>query len=94
VVGVVALAWMAAVWASRQPRVKTASPPRRVRLAGLRFIALLTTLTAMVSGVRAVAEHGLDKPRLLVVAVMVGSITGAALAATSYALAHGPPRSH
>jgi len=90
VAGVAALAWMALSWARRQPRVEIALPPRRVRLAGLAFIALFTALTAMASGVRAVAELGTDQPRVLVVAVVVGSVTGAALAVTSYALANAP----
>lgn len=34
---------------------------------------------------------GTDRPRILLVAVVVGAMTGAALAVTSYALANGPP---
>ena len=84
--GMAALGFFVLVWAQRQPRVPVQRPPARHRLIAVNAIVAFTLAVAAANTLR-ISEAGATKIRVLVVAAVLGAMTGGTIALTAYAAA-------
>lgn len=86
-VGLVVLGAAVISWSQRQPLVAVVQPPARRRMAGAASIAMFTLAMGLLNVARMVAGGGTPSARSVVVAGVIGLMSGAAAAVTAYGVA-------
>ena len=85
-VGMAVLGLAVLMWASRQPRVHVQMPPARDRLIAVNAIVAVALAAAAMNTLR-MSESGVTATRVLIVAALLGAMTGGTIAMTTYAAA-------
>lgn len=88
VVGLAVLGFAGLVWARNQPRGAVPLPPARHRLVAVSAILAFTAAVAAGNVARVVAE-GVTRPRALLIAGVLGAMSGGAIAVVAYAAGPG-----
>ncbi len=85
--GMAVLGLFVVLWARRQPRVSVQLPPARDRAIAVSAIVAFALTIAAANTLR-IEEAGVTRTKILVVAAVLGAMTGGAVALTAYAAAH------
>jgi hypothetical protein len=83
-VGMAILGLAVLLWAGQQPRVQVQLPPARDRLIAVNAIIAVALAVAAVNTLR-ISEAGVTATRVLIVAAVLGAMTGGSIAMTAYA---------
>lgn len=82
--GMAVLALAVVIWARRQPRMQVQLRPTRDRLIAVNAIVAVALAAAAMNTLR-ISESGVTATRVLIVAALLGAMTGGTIAITTYA---------